>query len=513
MIKKLIYFIIPFIFISFSQNVNAEEYYTGKVLYDSGTNTFYNSEYYINKKSLDSLFSFDLDDAYNNRNIYFGSSGAISFSTMYNNLKNGSYETYLNDYDYYIIKSWVSNYNNICFFNENENVFYFNQLGNGGYHFGFKPKSYKCLRYDGSTLKSSNDNFSNIYDNFSVNNNNIFSRSSTKKMVTNYTNVINSALTGSLSSPEINYSLEPIYKDGYLSSYGIKVNSSVVDDSKYKYQYSIKDNLDDDFNWVDLYNNNFLNNQFTYITKKPIYFYFRILDKSNNDIIDSFTITVSFDLISPQFNIIFNQDKFYLNGTNYINKVGLSIIYKTSIDGLKYQYQYVNDGSSLSDSNWLDTDGNVYQVYDTNGTLYARILDENNNLLYSSTFSNTLIGTQDFLENPGNFPLYNKVQSVLNFNKGSISDIVLIPVKILMFTSDSLNNNSCNVYSFGSLLGHELKLPCIDIKSYVGNTIYNFYDLVCSFFISLGIVRLLKNIYMRFMTLDIRDIDNKGGIF
>ena len=82
-----------------------------------------------------------------------------------------------------------------------------------------------------------------------------------------------------------------------------------------------------------------------------------------------------------------------------------------------------------------------------------------------------------------------------------------------MFMSNSLNNKSCTDYSFGFLLGHELKLPCIDIKSYVGNTIYNFYDLVCSFFISLGIVKLLKNIYMRFMTLEIRDIDSKGGIF
>lgn len=315
------------------------------------------------------------------------------------------------------------------------------------------------------------------------------------------------------SIPDINYSLEPIYKDGYLSSYGIKVNSSVVDDSLYKYQYAIKDNINDNLNWIDLYNNNFLNNEFTYNTKKPIYFYFRILDKSNNDIIDSFTITVNFDLISPEYNIIFNQDKFYTNGTNYIDRVGLSVTYKTSVDGLKYQYQYVNDGTSLSDNNWIETDGDIYQVYNVNGVMYARILDDNNNVLYSSTFTNTLIGTMDILENPNNFPIYNKVQKILNFNNGSISDLVLIPVKVLIFMSESLNNNVCNEYSFGSILGHELKLPCIDIKSYLGNTIYNFYDLVCSFFISLGIIKLLKNIYMRFMTLEIRDIDNKGGIF
>lgn len=507
MIKKFIYLIIPLIFFSFSQNVKAENIkhieYTEPISnisfnYDLDIDKY--PYYYITMRTkTDSdkkYLSFSLSYAekkfyYNGLQVNNCGNGRSTYCYGWLKNTNGTYNTYTIDYN-------ISNINDKIIKNSTSNqlIALYNYENWKSYVTNFNNwLSFNSPYIDGNMpILISNDLFDNS-------NNIVLSKE--------YVNNNN----GYLTKPELSYTLNPIYKDGYISSYGIKVNSSIVDDTLFKYQYSIKDDTNDNLKWVDLYNNNFLNNQFSYVTKKPINFYFRILDKSNNEVIDSFTISVTFNLVSPQYEIIFNQSKFYLNGTNYIDRVGLSITYKTSIDGLKYQYQYVNDGSSLIENNWVDTENDIYKVYNVNGVLYARILDNDNNVLYSESFTNTLIGTQDILANPTNFPLYNKVQSILNFNKGTISDLVLIPVKVLMFMTDSLNRNVCNEYSFGSLLGHELKLPCIDIKSYVGNTIYNFYDLVCSFFISLGIIKLLKNIYMRFMTLEIRDIDNKGGIF
>ncbi len=518
MIKKIFYIIIPLIFISFSQNVKAEETYYIKEYYDTKQKQYVNSNILISSNFINSMFTTDLNSFKNSYTSF--NNGSSKMNYVVNRLNDGTFDNYISQYDSYLMYAVDSNNTggNICFFNKEDAYLIERMTGTlslslkNGICYQYNKNQYTTIKegvYDDHfpygelyyqySFKFSNNEVNSLY------NSNMGLVYLSDKSIIDY-------FLGN-SKPVLSYSIKPIYKDGYLSSYGIKVNSTIVDDSLYKYQYAIKDNIDDNLNWVDLYNNNFLNNEFSYITKKPIYFYFRVVDKSNNDVIDSFTITITFDLVSPEYDIIFNQSKFYLTGTNIIDRLGLSITYKTSIDGLKYQFQYVNDGSSLSEDMWVDTESDIYRVYDVNGVMYARILDNDNNVLYSATFKNTLIGKQDILDNPSNFPLYNKVQKVLNFNNGSISDIVLIPVKVLMFMSNSLNNNSCTDYSFGSLLNHELKLPCIDIKSYVGNTIYNFYDLVCSFFISLGIVKLLKNIYMRFMTLEIRDIDSKGGIF
>lgn len=510
MIKKLIYIIIPIIFFLFTQNVKAEniehiEYtdpiYNKTFSYDLDTDKY--PYYYLDffpysNSGVIFNFVYSSERLYYKENVKFSS--GFTASKMLMPLESSTVVNYYYKNAFTGGSTGNGTITNVSFQNCSTTC-------NANYATTARYLELNPINVNSSIVNNTYTNYGNgilaliSFDILDENNNLIYNK--------NYFNNNN----GYLTKPELSYSLEPIYKDGYISSYGIKVNSTLVDDTLYKYQYAINDDTNDNLKWVDLYNNNFLNNQFSYVTKKPIYFYFRILDKSNNEVIDSFTITVTFNLVSPQYEIIFNQSKFYLNGTNYIDRVGLSITYKTSVDGLKYQYQYVNDGSSLDENNWVDTESDIYKVYNVNGVLYARILDNDNNVLYSHSFTNTLIGTQDILENPTNFPLYNKVQSILNFNKGSISDLVLIPVKVLMFMTDSLNRNVCNEYSFGSLLGHELKLPCIDIKSYVGNTIYNFYDLVCSFFISLGIIKLLKNIYMRFMTLEIRDIDNKGGIF
>lgn len=482
MIKKLFYFIIPFLLFSFSQNVKAEENqlicstrnssnYLFELYYNKNENLLY--QYY--RSNLVRTIEIDTNNYYIISCLNNYSINVLEFSTfVYLDIYNNKYLTLYSD------SPGVRN----------------EYLGNGS----LSTREYSNLPFFGNNFESNVLNQGSIYVNFDLYN--------------KHTDTIYQEKNIDFKPfPKLSYTYKPIYKDGYISSYGIKVNSSIVDDTLYKYQYAIKYNINDKFKWIDLYNNNFLNNEFTYIAKKPVNFYFRIIDKSNNKTILSFDLALTFNLVSPQYDIIFNQSKYYLNGTNIIDRVGLSITFKTSLNGLKYQYQYVENGSSLNDNNWIDTENDIFKVYKVNGVLYARILDNNNNVLYSSSFSNSLIGKQDILDNPVNFPLYNKVQSVLNFNNGSISDLVLVPVKVLMFISDSLNNNVCSEYSFGKLLDHELKLPCIDIKSLVGETIYNFYDLVCSFFISLGIIKLLKNIYMRFMTLEIRDIDRNGGIF
>ena len=60
-----------------------------------------------------------------------------------------------------------------------------------------------------------------------------------------------------------------------------------------------------------------------------------------------------------------------------------------------------------------------------------------------------------------------------------ISDLILLPVTFLQNLVSSLNG-SCSAFSLGSLLGTNLSMPCINLESYLGSTIWTFIDIVLS---------------------------------
>lgn len=60
-----------------------------------------------------------------------------------------------------------------------------------------------------------------------------------------------------------------------------------------------------------------------------------------------------------------------------------------------------------------------------------------------------------------------------------ISDLLLLPVRLLQAIINSLGG-TCASFNLGSLYGTELIMPCINIPSYLGNTIWSFIDIVFS---------------------------------
>lgn len=77
--------------------------------------------------------------------------------------------------------------------------------------------------------------------------------------------------------------------------------------------------------------------------------------------------------------------------------------------------------------------------------------------------------TTDTLENLSNDLPTNSV----------ISDLLLLPVTMLQSIVNSISG-SCSSFNLGSLYGSNLVLPCINIQSYLGSTIWTFIDLVFS---------------------------------
>lgn len=64
-------------------------------------------------------------------------------------------------------------------------------------------------------------------------------------------------------------------------------------------------------------------------------------------------------------------------------------------------------------------------------------------------------------------------------NNGTITQLLTLPITLYQAILNSVNG-SCSSYSLGSLLGTNLTLPCINLQSYLGSTIWGIIDMVCS---------------------------------
>lgn len=311
-------------------------------------------------------------------------------------------------------------------------------------------------------------------------------------------------------------SLQPtkITTNNVITGYIFRPNFSNFNLSNYDYQYKFGNGT----TWLGLNSNEQqirINNNGT--------LYVRIKDKSNNEVIDSqsFTITTISQFNTEQdYNITFSGEYRTENFLdNNISSKSQSIIKeyqiyidyfpKTSI--LKYQYQFVPIDSSLDNNNWQtlssSNNGTFTYVASENGTLYARILDNNDNILYTNTFTVNSIGLLAFDSNESGVNNFlTKLRDKINYG-GPVSSLFNVPISFLSSIYVPISNsNTCSNLSLGNLLGTNLSLPCVDIQRYLGSSVYNIIDLIFSFFLILGIIKMCINIYNKFISM--KDINS-----
>lgn len=248
--------------------------------------------------------------------------------------------------------------------------------------------------------------------------------------------------------------------------------------------------------------------------------YVRVKDKNSNEVVDSQTFTIT-DIgtfaTQQDYDISFSGEYRtlnYLNNTTCVSSSNESVIkeYQIYIDYLpkasilKYQYQYVNDGDSLDSNNWSNVssldNGSITYVASQNGTLYARILDSTDNVLYTDTFTVDSIGKLgiDSKDNcVKNF--FTKISSNINYG-GPVSSLFVIPVNTLNSLYSSMSNSSsCSPIQLGSLLGTNMQFGCYNFKSIVGNEVYNIIDIIFAFVLTIGVFKFILKLYNNFISM------------
>lgn len=93
-----------------------------------------------------------------------------------------------------------------------------------------------------------------------------------------------------------------------------------------------------------------------------------------------------------------------------------------------------------------------------------------------------------------------------------VSDLITMPITLLTNVSNNING-SCSTWNLGSLFGHNLTLPCINLQSLLGNTLYNLIDMAICLFLAFNVGKLCVTIYNNLTSLkdDYSSMYKAGG--
>ena len=88
---------------------------------------------------------------------------------------------------------------------------------------------------------------------------------------------------------------------------------------------------------------------------------------------------------------------------------------------------------------------------------------------------------------------------------GVISQLVTLPVTLFQKILNSLNG-SCSSYNMGSLLGTDIILPCIDLSTYIGSTLWSVIDVLISGLLVWSISKKMIKAFNNFSTMKEGDV-------
>lgn len=85
-------------------------------------------------------------------------------------------------------------------------------------------------------------------------------------------------------------------------------------------------------------------------------------------------------------------------------------------------------------------------------------------------------------------------------NNGVISDLLLLPVRMFQSIVNTIDG-TCSPFNLGRLLGHDLIMPCINLSSRLGSSLYSVIDVLISGFFILTIRKKFVDIFEHFTSL------------
>lgn len=191
---------------------------------------------------------------------------------------------------------------------------------------------------------------------------------------------------------------------------------------------------------------------------------------------------------------------FYLEEGNkyvYLSNSSLSstfTISKTSSRVVIYSADTSGNSSSTTTTfnKLMLNEGSSAKPYEPYGEeICSNRIDETNNQL--GDLNNNI--TNDNIDNNNVSNAFSEFENFVDEN-ATISSLLTLPVTLFSAILNGMQN-SCVPFNLGSLYGEDLILPCINISSYLGNTLWTMIDIIISgfaiYFISQKFIKVFNN--------------------
>lgn len=206
---------------------------------------------------------------------------------------------------------------------------------------------------------------------------------------------------------------------------------------------------------------------------------------------DSFTTTSDFNRIrfreymsSIQNNLY--QVQFFILQTELID-----------VNQLNQGDKYIGEKIDSSADKIIENQNNIFQqwISNNNQNMSTMTINSQNEVSAINNINSTLSSSSVDSPSSSFGSFNNNVAST-----SGIETIFLLPVTLIRTI---INNNSgtCSTISLGSLYGTNLNLPCINIESYLGSTIYTIIDLFCCFALIMGLRKYVLEIFNKITSL------------
>lgn len=229
------------------------------------------------------------------------------------------------------------------------------------------------------------------------------------------------------------------------------------------------------------------------LTKKGYYdFDFMVITGYSSELLDDYTFSIytngGYNVCTSNDSNVVNDDQL-INSPKVILNVSCTNIYidiEQSTDFKLYAYMGQSTrfnelfGTTVLNSNFLPNNAN--------NQLVAAATETNDLLKDDSSPSNDSVGgvlNNDNMQKESNSP---------------VSDLITMPITFLSSINNNING-SCTTWNLGSLLGHDITLPCIDLPNILGSTLYNLIDMAICLFLAFNIGKLCITIYNNLTTL------------
>lgn len=82
-----------------------------------------------------------------------------------------------------------------------------------------------------------------------------------------------------------------------------------------------------------------------------------------------------------------------------------------------------------------------------------------------------------------------------------VSDLILMPLTLMNAYVDGFSS-TCNSFDLGSLYGHNIVLPCIDIEDYLGSNLWGLIDIMFTLFLVYNIGLMCVSMYESITSLE-----------